>query len=63
MRMQAENWKIKKELVAKRTRYIYILLAFMMLHTILVTEDFISGLLYSTNRKNIKNGHKSHAVL
>jgi hypothetical protein len=59
---EPENWQTKKELLAKRTHYIYILLAFMTLNTIWLTEDFISGLIYNTNRKN-KTRHKRRAVL
>jgi hypothetical protein len=55
---QAENLQIKKELNVKGTKFIYIVFAFMLLIAFWLTEDFISGLLYNTNRKNTKLGIK-----
>jgi hypothetical protein len=55
---ETENWQIKKQLDVKRTQYICILFAFMILNDIWPTEDFISGLLYNTNHKNTKLGIK-----
>jgi hypothetical protein len=54
MYAKTENRNIETELVVKRTQHIYILFASMIFKTLLVTEDFISFLLYNTNRKNTK---------
>jgi hypothetical protein len=60
---KTENWKIKKQLVVKKTRHIYILFSFMIFKIHLVTEGFISGLLYNTNRRNTKMGMKGARFL
>lgn len=49
--VKTEKWKIQKELVVTRTRHIYILFAFMIFKTILVAEDFISGLFTTRTAK------------
>jgi hypothetical protein len=63
MYAKAENWEIKKQLTVKRTHYIYILFAFITLNIFRLIEDFISGFLYNTNRKNTKLGIKGGQFL
>jgi ABC-type bacteriocin/lantibiotic exporter with double-glycine peptidase domain len=57
------NWQMKKELVFKRTYYIYVLFAFMILNIFGLTEDFISNLFYNTDSKNTKFGIKGTQFL